>query len=164
MSSPTFQNSWRGFTAPKEAWHSAQQSSAVLFPSSEIVPSHISSSRSLEHCPTPSCTMNAVGVWIGGDCGGGRKGGDGGNGSQQPAQPQPNAQSSLQRSMPKRAPHVVAPHPMSQLGMSGGGVGGGRDGGEGGKAGTAEGKTSTAGWLGGGCDGGIRVARSIGTN
>lgn len=52
---------------------------------------------------------------------------------------------------------------MSQLGVSGGGVGG-EDGGEGCKAGTAEGKTGTAGWLGGGCDGGIRVDRSIGTN
>ena len=39
-----------------------------------------------------------------------------------------------------------------------GGEVGGRDGG------LAEGKTGTAGWLGGVCDGGIRVDRSIGTN
>eukprot|EP00964_Phaeocystis_antarctica_P037796 scaffold21612_cov69-Phaeocystis_antarctica.AAC.1 len=49
---------------------------------------------------------------------GGREGGE--NGSQQPVQSQPEPSSSLHRSRPKRAPHVVVPHPMSQLGVFGG--------------------------------------------
>ena len=74
----------------------------------------------------------------GGDGGdGGRTGGE--NGSQQPAQSHPRTSSSLHLSRPFRAPHVVARHPMSQLGVSGGlrgGCGGeGGEGGEGGKGG-----------------------------
>ena len=61
----------------------------------------------------------------GGDSEGGRNGGregrGGENGSQQPVQSQPRTSSSLHRSSPFRAPHVVALHPVSQLGGGGGG-------------------------------------------
>ena len=56
---------------------------------------------------------------------GGRNGGREGrgceNGSQQPVQSQPRISSSLHRSRPCRAPHVVARHPASQFGGGGGG-------------------------------------------
>ena len=52
---------------------------------------------------------------------GGREGGGGENCSQQPAQSQPS--SSLHRSRPFRAPHVVARHPTLQLGVCGGSLG-----------------------------------------
>ena len=60
---------------------------------------------------------------------GGREGGE--NSSQQPVQSQPRTSSSLHRSSPFRAPHVVALHPVSQLGGGGGGEGGEAGGGEG---------------------------------
>ena len=67
----------------------------------------------------------------GGDSGGGGEGGRNGgregrggeNGSQQPAQSQPSSSSSLHRSRPFRAPHVVARHPTLQLGVCGGSLG-----------------------------------------
>eukprot|EP00964_Phaeocystis_antarctica_P030061 scaffold16939_cov71-Phaeocystis_antarctica.AAC.4 len=70
----------------------------------------------------------------GGDGGGsgGREGGGGESDTQQLAQSQPASFSSLQRSMPWRAPHVEAPHPTSQGGCCGGG--GGESGGGGGAA------------------------------
>ena len=54
---------------------------------------------------------------------GGREGGGGENCSQQPAQSQPSSSSSLHRSRPFRAPHVVARHPTLQLGVCSGSLG-----------------------------------------
>ena len=89
---------------------------------------------------------------------GGREGGE--NGSQQPVQSQPRTSSSLHCSRPFRAPHVVARHPMSQLGVFSGIEGGcgGESGGTPGGEGSAEGGGGDGGCgdgEGGGGDGGL---------
>ena len=91
---------------------------------------------------------------------GGREGRGGEDGSQQPVQSQPRTSSSLHCSRPFRAPHVVARHPMSQLGVFSGIEGGcgGESGGTPGGEGSAEGGGGDGGGgdgEGGGGDGGL---------